>query len=89
MVTGKKIIVIQITFKNLYLKNHEMNLELLSIEVWDYASSTSLQNTIVSILTFSRTCKFEGEFVTVIVIDSKKRTAFGIMHMTFEFHGRD
>ena len=43
MVTGKKIIVIQITFKNLYLKNHEMHLELLLIEVWDYASSTSLQ----------------------------------------------
>ena len=43
MVTGKKIIAIQITFKILSLKNHEMNLELMSIEVCDYASSTSLQ----------------------------------------------
>ena len=43
MVTGKKIIVIQIIFKKLYFENHEMNLKLLSIEVWDYASSTSLQ----------------------------------------------
>ena len=44
---------------------------------------------LASILTFSLMCKLQAEFVNVIVIDSKKRSDFGTMHMTFEFQGRD
>ena len=34
-------------------------------------------------------CKFQAEFVIVIVIDSKKISDFNTMHTIFEFHGLD
>ena len=34
-------------------------------------------------------CKFQAEFVIVIVIDSKKGSDFCTMHTIFEFQGRD
>ena len=54
-----------------------------------FSITNARKNVLASILTFSRRCKFQAEFVNVIVIDNNKITNFRTMHTTFEFHGRD
>ena len=87
--SGKKIIVIQMTLKKLHYKigkefwNH-VNLSIITrfrkVEICEYSplslcmlNHKRMQHTLASILTFSHTCKFQVEFVNVIVIDCKKK----------------
>ena len=76
-------------------KHHPLDLGMLKfceykpLSLYTHTPINECKNTIASIRTFSRTCKFQAEFVIVIVIDSKKISDFGTMHTIFEFQGRD
>ena len=97
MVTGKKIIVIQLpTRSSIWKSGNEFwnpvnrrfgtkhhRLDLGKLEFCDYNSLSLYAH--ISINAY----KFQAEFVIVIVIDSKKISDFGTMHTIFEFQGRD
>ena len=97
MITGNKIIFIKLPPRSSIWKSwNECGTPVNRL--WDCASSTrflgKLEFCVYKPLSlYAHTpitaCKFQAEFVIVIVIDSKKRSDFGTMHTIFEFQGRD